>query len=94
MDELKSWNIKFKILDDWASSKELALKNKLKTSYKKNIKNLDSIIVAVGHKEFRALKPQELLKMCKKNISPVLADLKSLYDREACEKIGFSVFRL
>lgn len=94
VDELKSWNIKFKILDDWASSKELELKHKLKTSDKNDFKNLDSIIVAVGHKEFRALKPQELLKMCKKNISPVLADLKSLYNREACEKIGFSVFRL
>ena len=43
---------------------------------------VDSLIVAVGHNEFRDLEPEELRGYCRGNV-PVLADVKSLYDRSA-----------
>ena len=54
---------------------------------------VDSLIVAVGHNEFRDLDPEELRLFCKGS-APVLADVKSLYDRNVLGEQGFSVFRL
>ena len=54
---------------------------------------VDSLIVAVGHDEFRDLGPEVLRSFCKGS-APVLADVKSLYDRNALGEQGFSVFRL
>ena len=49
--------------------------------------------MAVGHTAYRNLKPTELMDMCKPG-KPVLADLKSLYDRRELADVGFTVFRL
>ena len=94
VSELSSWNIKIKVVDNWVD------KDLLKSEFKINIvefselKNLDGIIIAVGHKEFRKLDPKLLYEKCNKKITPILGDLKSLYDMSKCEEIGFSVFRL
>ena len=94
VSELSSWNIKIKVVDNWVD------KGSLKSDFKINIvefselKNLDGIIVAVGHKEFRKLDPKLLYEKCNKKIMPILGDLKSLYNMSKCEEIGFSVFRL
>ena len=94
VSELSSWNIKIKVVDNWVD------KDLLKSEFKINIvefselKNLDGIIVAVGHKEFRKLDPKLLYEKCNKKITPILGDLKSLYDMTKCEETGFSVFRL
>ena len=94
VSELSSWNIKIKVVDNWVD------KDLLKSEFKINIvefselKNLDGIIVAVGHKEFRKLDPKLLYEKCNKKIIPILGDLKSLYNMSKCEEIGFSVFRL
>ena len=55
--------------------------------------DLDALIVTVGHNEFRALRPKELKEMCR-NGDALLADLKSIYDRDALELQGLTVFRL
>jgi UDP-N-acetyl-D-galactosamine dehydrogenase len=54
---------------------------------------VDSLIVAVGHNEFRSKSPEELRSFCKGS-NPVLADVKSIYKREDLISQGFSVFRL
>jgi UDP-N-acetyl-D-galactosamine dehydrogenase len=54
---------------------------------------VDSLIVAVGHNEFRKLSPGDLRKFCRTE-NPVLADLKALYDRHSAVEAGFTVFRL
>ena len=54
---------------------------------------VDALIVAVGHNEYRALSPEQLKALTRSN-SPVLADVKSLYDRHALAAAGFNVFRL
>ena len=53
---------------------------------------MDSLIVAVGHNEFRDL-DAKYHDRCAGAV-PVLADVKSLYDRIPLSKEGFSVFRL
>ena len=94
VNELKLWGINVKIFDEWASNKDLKKEFNETLTKKKDFKDLDSIIVAVGHNEFRKKQPHQLIKLCKKGIKPVLGDIKSLYNKEECENIGFSVFRL
>jgi UDP-N-acetyl-D-galactosamine dehydrogenase len=92
--ELKSWGVKVVATDPWANPEEVHVEYDLTLSKMNEIENLDSLIVAVGHNEFRELKPAQLLKYCSNNHRPVIGDLKGLYDRHALVDSGFTVFRL
>ena len=54
---------------------------------------VDSLIVAVGHNQFRALSAKELKSFCN-GLKPVIGDVKSIYNKQELIKEGFSVFRL
>ena len=54
---------------------------------------VDVLVVAVGHHEYRALTPASLRPLCR-GATPILVDVKSLYDRHDALANGFSVFRL
>ena len=58
-----------------------------------DLKDLDSIVVAVGHNEFRALSATDLMELTSSH-NPVVADVKGLYQRESLIDAGFTVFRL
>ena len=92
--ELRSWNVDIIIADDWADPDEVRHEFGLDVTPVSELRNLDSIIVAVGHNEFRQLSPEALFKMCNGGRTPVLGDLKALYDRDAATRVGFTVFRL
>jgi len=53
---------------------------------------VDALVVAVGHNEYRQATPAELRTLCRGN-KPVLADVKSLYNRHQAVQAGFTVFR-
>ena len=91
--ELKNWGVNVVVNDPWANP--LEVKKIFDISLGEiNIKNqVDSLIVAVGHNEFRSKSAEELRSYCK-GIKPVIADIKSIYDKEMLKKNGFSVFRL
>jgi UDP-N-acetyl-D-galactosamine dehydrogenase len=54
---------------------------------------VDALVVAVAHREYRALAVADLRALVR-GARPVLADVKSLYDRAAASAAGFTVFRL
>ena len=54
---------------------------------------VDSLIVAVGHNQFRSISAKELRSFCNGS-KPVIGDVKSIYNKEELIKEGFSVFRL
>ena len=54
---------------------------------------VDALVVAVGHNEYRHATLKDLRALCRGD-QPVLADVKSLYDRHAAAAAGFTVFRL
>jgi UDP-N-acetyl-D-galactosamine dehydrogenase len=91
--ELKNWNVGVVIADPWASAEELKDEHGLSLGVIGPESRLDSLIVAVGHTEFRNLTLEELRSYCNSS-KPVLADLKSLYNRDAALEQGFTVFRL
>jgi len=93
IDELNNWSINVKIFDPFASPLDVAREYGIQLTEFSKMSELDSIIVAVGHEQFRSISPSDYRRRCRQ-ITPVFADVKSIYDRNELERQGFSVFRL
>ncbi|WP_345882565.1 nucleotide sugar dehydrogenase [Shewanella algae] len=91
--EFESWGVKVIVFDPWASSEEVREEYNIQLENLETACDLDSLVIAVGHREYRTL-PLERLKLMVKTEKPVIADVKSLHDRECLENLGFTVFRL
>ena len=93
INELKNWGMNVIVDDPWANSQELKSKYgiNLETISSKN--QVDALIVAVGHNQFRSKSAEELKSYCK-GPNPVIADVKSIYKKHELIDQGFSVFRL
>jgi UDP-N-acetyl-D-glucosamine/UDP-N-acetyl-D-galactosamine dehydrogenase len=91
--ELRNWGANVVVVDPWANQLELQKIYDISLGEINVNKKVDSLIVAVGHKEFRSKSAEELRSFCKGS-NPVLADVKSIYKREDLIRQGFSVFRL
>lgn len=91
--ELEFWGVQVIIVDPWADVQEVKEEYGIDLGTVNTQNPVDSIIVAVGHSEFRALSPSELRSYVKCE-KPVLADVKSLFDRTEMSDAGFTVFRL
>ncbi len=93
VSELKNWGVNVVVADPWANPSEVEQVYDIKLGQIGSDSKLDSIIVAVGHNEYRDLSPEELWSFCQ-GPKPVIADVKSLYEKKALIDYGFSVFRL
>jgi len=91
--ELQLWGVTVVVTDPWADAAEVMHEYGIALGQINSAAQVDSLVVAVGHHEFRALTPQVLKSHCNALIKPVLGDLKSLYDRHALADAGFTVFR-
>jgi UDP-N-acetyl-D-glucosamine/UDP-N-acetyl-D-galactosamine dehydrogenase len=91
--ELKNWGVNVVVVDPWADQLELKQTYDISLGEISSNKQVDSLIVAVGHDEFRSKSAKELRSLCKGS-NPVLVDVKSIYKREDLISQGFSVFRL
>ena len=93
VSELKNWGVNVVVADPWADPTDInqnygVILGKIDSDHQ-----VDSLIVAVGHNEFRDLDPKALRTFCKGSF-PVIADVKSIFDRNELNAHGFSVFRL
>lgn len=91
--ELQNWGVTVVVTDPWADGAEVKLEYGIELGDINAQNPVDSLIIAVGHQEFRALEPETLKSYCNTQHKPVAADLKTLYDRHAMVKAGFTVFR-
>jgi len=92
-NELKKWGANVIVVDPWVDQSKLQEEYQIKLGKIDNENKVDSLIVAVGHNEFRALSAEQLRSYCNGS-KPVIADVKSIYKKEKLIKEGFSVFRL
>jgi UDP-N-acetyl-D-galactosamine dehydrogenase len=92
--EIESWGARTVVVDCWANPTEVAEEYGIQLGSINQSNKVDSLIVAVGHTEYRQLSPQDLMSLCATSHKPVIGDLKSLYDRHALADQGFTVFRL
>ena len=93
INELNTWGVEVVISDPWAEPEEVKEEYGFDLVDFDSLQNLDSIVVAVGHNEFRSLTPTDLIKLTHAG-KPVLADVKAIFERESLVEAGFTVFRL
>jgi UDP-N-acetyl-D-galactosamine dehydrogenase len=91
--EFEGWGVEVVVADAWASADEVQHEYGLKLGVVDATHPVDALVVAVGHNEYRQARPQDLRALCRGD-KPVLADVKSLYDRHVAAAAGFTVFRL
>lgn len=92
--ELEQWGCRVLVTDPWANPSEVQHEYGITLGQIGPDAKVDSLVVAVGHQEFRALTVEQLRSHCNEGHQPVMGDLKSLYDRNALAQSGFTVFRL
>lgn len=91
--EFEAWGTTVVVADPWASAKEVAHEYGLQLGLVDASNQVDALVVAVGHNDYRNASPAELRALCR-GTQPVLADVKSLFDRQQVAEAGFTVFRL
>lgn len=90
--EFELWGVKVVVADPWAEAAEVRHEYGIDLGNVDATTQVDSLVVAVGHEQYRQLPLAELRKFCRGE-KPVLADIKSLYDRHEGAAQGFTVFR-
>jgi UDP-N-acetyl-D-galactosamine dehydrogenase len=93
INELQDWGVEVVVCDPWANKKEVATEHGLRLVDINEFPIVDSIIVAVGHNEFKSIELKKVRQLCSTE-KPILADLKSIYPKSELKKLGFTVFRL
>ena len=93
VDELKLWNVNCVLSDPWANPEEVYSEYSIHLGEINGDQKFDAIVVAVGHREYRSIRPVDLLALCGKGSKPILGDLKSIYNKNECINAGFDVFR-
>jgi UDP-N-acetyl-D-glucosamine/UDP-N-acetyl-D-galactosamine dehydrogenase len=90
--ELQQWGAQVVVADPWAEADEVKHEYGIDLGTIDANNKVDSLVVAVGHHEYRNMTPAQLRDLCKTD-KPVLADIKSLYDRHLAAAAGFTVYR-
>ncbi|TFY99660.1 nucleotide sugar dehydrogenase [Ramlibacter rhizophilus] len=91
--ELRSYGVEVVVADPHADPAEVHEEYGLALGRIDASEPVDALIVAVAHREYRALTPAQL-RACVRQERPVLVDVKSLYPRQELQDQGFSVWRL
>lgn len=91
--ELQAWGAQVVVTDPWANATEVQHEYGITLGSITPNDPVDSLIVAVGHIEYRRMQPAELRALCGNKHQSVIADLKSIYDRFALAETGCTVFR-
>jgi UDP-N-acetyl-D-glucosamine/UDP-N-acetyl-D-galactosamine dehydrogenase len=90
--ELREYNIEPIVVDPIADKEEAKHEYHLDLVESQKLHQLDVLLVAVSHQQFKPLKPSELKLMFSK--SPILFDLKGIFDKNLLEGEGFTYWRL
>lgn len=93
---LNEYGIKPKIVDPWANPKEASTEYGITLSNIDDIEDVDCVIVAVSHDEFKKLKLSELERLYKSSPDEekVLIDVKGNYNIEDLKESGMKWWRL
>ncbi|MFL2061003.1 nucleotide sugar dehydrogenase [Marinilactibacillus psychrotolerans] len=96
VEELKEYGVQPVIVDPVADEKELDEEYGLKLSGLEDLKDMDALILAVGHEQFLNLSFEQLDKLYKNvpNEEKVLIDVKSILDKKKYIASGYNYWRL
>ena len=91
--ELQDHGTTVVVVDPWADADEVRHECGITLARLEVEAPFDALVVAVAHREYRALTAEQLRALVRGE-KPVIADVKSLFDREALAAAGATVFRL
>lgn len=93
---LNSYGIKPIVVDPWASETDALNEYGVKLTKLEDVKNVDCIIVAVAHNDFKAMSLADIIKLYKPkaNEEKVLIDVKGLYNTGDLKESGIRWWRL
>lgn len=101
INELKEYGINVFVADPIADENEVKREYSIELTKFENIKNMDAVIVAVGHKEYIELTLESIKNLYKEkpeslNIEEklVLIDVKGIFDREEAQLKNYLYWRL
>ncbi|MFP4698135.1 MAG: nucleotide sugar dehydrogenase [Eubacteriales bacterium] len=96
VNELKDYGITPMIADPEADAEEAKHEYGLIFDSLEDLKDMDAIVIAVGHDQFLNLSQEDLNRMFKKasNDNKVLLDIKGVLDRKEYEEAGYKYWRL
>jgi UDP-N-acetyl-D-galactosamine dehydrogenase len=92
INELYEYNINPIVVDPVADKEEAKHEYNLELHTKDKLENLDVLIVPVSHKEFKTYSTKQLKELF--SGTPILFDIKGIFDKNNLEKEGFVYWRL
>jgi UDP-N-acetyl-D-galactosamine dehydrogenase len=93
IDELRDYHVEVSAWDPNVSDEDARAEFDVPLVSRDALRDFDGIIVAVAHREFKSLSPDDFRSMTRKNPAPFF-DLKWVFDREPLEARGFRYWRL
>lgn len=93
---LREYEIEPMVIDPWADKEDAKHEYGIELTPMSELKDLDCIIVAVAHDEFKALSLSDIDKLFKneENSKKVLVDVKGLYNIKEVKEKGYKYWRL
>lgn len=94
--QLKTYDINPVVVDPWASERDAMREYGVQLHGMEDAKDADCVIVAVAHKEFKALSLDDIKKLYKESPDDekVLLDVKGLYTVQELNNSGMRYWRL
>lgn len=96
INELKEYGITPVVCDPVADAAEAKKLYGIEFVPMSEVRDMDAVVVAVAHEEFKKLSLSDIDKLFKKgdNCNKVLVDVKGVLCRKACEKENYNYWRL
>lgn len=89
--ELKNYSVNVMMEDIYANPEEFEKEYKLKLD--KNVKEVDAIVFAVAHNEYKNMTIEDIKEVLK-NDRKLVFDIKAMFDKQELENGGLKVWRL
>lgn len=93
VEELKEYGINPVISDVYADKEEIINFYGIEMKDLSAVKNMDAIIFAVAHNEYKSLTEEQISNMYRDS-NRIIMDIKGMYDKDIYEKLGYTFWRL
>ena len=94
INELKEYNVKVSVVDPIADKEEAKKEYNVELKTFKNISDVDAVILAVGHKEYKNIDLINLKDIYSDKEKMVLIDVKGIINKQEAINLGYEFWRL
>lgn len=94
INELKNYKINIKITDPIADKNQAKNMYNIELSDFSKIKDIDAIILAVSHNEYKSIDLKKLKEKYREKENMILIDVKGFIDKQNAIKLGYNFWRL